>query len=139
MTPLEAAITQIGIVEEDGNRGLPFERYAIKGEDPLPWCARYVRWCFDVGSKRLPGNKWLIGEVRRMYEALDEQGAILPKHAIPTAGDIIFTHRPGGWHVGIVEKIVGVVVTSIEGNVSDRVKRVERPLTSTDIIAFSRW
>lgn len=142
MTPLSAAVTQIGVVEERGNRGVPLTRYGITGEDPLPWCARFVRWCFTQAGLILPGNRYLIGNVATMHDELEAHGALVSE---PRAGDLIFMHTRGasdagvGHHVGIVENADALTVASIDGNLSDRVRRMVRDRLDPQIWCFARW
>ena len=70
--PLDVARSQVGVVEDPrgSNRGVPFDRYALPGEDPLPWCSRFMRWCWESAGLRLPGNRYLIGRVETLQEAL---------------------------------------------------------------------
>jgi hypothetical protein len=145
LTPLEVARTQLDVIEERGNRGVPFTRYALTGEDPLPWCARFVRYCFTQAGIRLPGNRYLIGRVQTMLEELQRIGAELPVRAVLEPGDLIFLRDRGssdqgpGHHVGIVESVGGLTVNSIDGNWQNRVQRVARERHASEIAAFCRY
>ncbi len=145
MSPLEFARTQLGVVEERGNGGIPYKRYALAGEDKLPWCARFVRWCYTQSHIKLPGNRYLIGNVATMFEELRIVGAVLPEKTVIEPGDIVFLRtREGsdagpGNHVGIVESCGALTVNSIEGNWSNCVQRVTRSRASPLIIGYARW
>lgn len=144
-TPLDFAISQIGIVEQRGNRGVPYARYALTGEDPLPWCARGVRWCFTQAGIRLPGNRYLIGRVQTMREELTALGALLPSSAAPEPGDLLFLRDRGdsdvgsGQHVAIVESCGNLTVNTVDFNWGDKVQRVARDRHSPAIKCFARW
>lgn len=146
MTPLEAARSQLGVREVGGpNRGIPFDRYALIGEDPLPWCGRFVRWCFINGGTPLPGQKYSLASVQKMREELQKRGALLPGEAAPEPGDLIFLRNRGasdtgpGTHVGIVESVTQKTVCSIDGNWGDAVARVVRARASPEIACYARW
>jgi len=146
VTPLQAAISQIGVVEEPGNRGIPFTRYGLPGEEPLAYCARFLRWCFIKAQTPLPGQKYLIGSVVALREALKQAGALVALHERPQPGDIIFLrHRGksdpqvGGHHVGIVELVTDKTVESIDANWGDKVQRVARQRGAPEIDCFARW
>lgn len=146
-TPLQAAQSQVGVIEDPpgSNRGIPWERYSLPGEDPLAWCARFVRWCFTQSARTLPGQKYLIGNVERMHHELALQNA---RVTTPLPGDIIFyldrgksdVHK-GGRHVGIVEVIAGDGrLTTIEGNWSNKVaRRIDVDPHGPDVWDFMRW
>ncbi len=146
-SPLAAAQSQVGVTEDRENRGLPLTRYGLTDEDPLPWCARFVRWCFTQAGVRLPGNRYLIGNVWTMYNELDAVGALLPRGVPPEPGDIIFLSERGrsdggtGQHVGIVESagIMPATVTSIDGNWGNAVKRVVRVRAHPAIKGYARY
>ncbi len=145
-TPLEFAVSQLGVKEEPGNKGTPFARYALLGEDPLPWCGRFVRWCFKNAGESLPGNRYLLGRVETMLEELRVRGAVI-RHQVEAVepGDIIFLRDRGasdagdGSHVGIVESVGELTINSIDGNYGDAVKRVARERHSPEIKAIARW
>ncbi len=145
MTPLERAISQLGVVEEHGNRGIPFSRYALLGEEPAPWCARGLRWCFEQSGKRLPGNRWLLGSCLEMLSALQDRGAVLHHKAEIEPGDLVFLKDRGdsdkgsGHHVAIVEVGGSTMVTSIDFNWGDKVQRVDRARYAPSIACFCRW
>lgn len=147
-TPLHAAQSQIGVRESGGpNQGTPWERYALPGEDPLPWCARFLRWCWESAGLRLPGNRYLIGRVETLQDALELRGGILRHPEDVRAGDLIFykdrgrsdQHR-GGRHVGIVETVGRLTLVTIEGNWGDAVvRRPDVDRYGAAVWCFGRW
>lgn len=144
-TPLDFAVSQVGVKETGDNRGVPHERYALAGEEPLPWCARFVRWCFAQAGTPLPGNRYLIGRVDTLREELAKRGAILPASTAPEAGDLVFLRTRGmsdrgpGRHIGIVETVTPAAIVSIDGNWGDAVSRVTRGRAAPEILCFGRW
>lgn len=145
MSPLEAARTQLGIAELPGNKGIPFERYALAGEEPGPWCARLVRWCYTEAGLRLPGNRYLIGRVATMQDELRLRGAILTREVEPEPGDLVFLRDRGasdtgpGHHVAMLDRVVGSKLHTIDGNWGDRCQPVERERGSSSILCIARW
>ena len=139
-SPLWYAVSQVGASELPGNRGIPFERYSLPGEEPLAYCARFLRWCFTQAGTPLPGQRYLIGSVVALHEALRAAGALLPLEGRPEPGDLIFLrHRGksdpqvGGHHVGIVELVTDKTVESVDANWGDMVQRVARRRGSPEI------
>lgn len=164
-TPLEIAISQLGVKESTGaNDGTPSERYM--GGRREPWCAHFVAWCFREAGRPLAGDRPAsagaggenpiasVAEMeRRMLRAghlyvmdpdvVDDAGAGM----VPEPGDIIFfadrtgsdTHA-GGRHVGIVEHVgtgeTSRVVHTIEGNIANQVARRVHLLSDPRITGF---
>ena len=140
---VEIAKGEIGVTEEPGNTGLPFERYAIQGEEPLAWCARFVRYCVEKAGGSLPGHRYKLAQVAFL------EGQFIKKKWFhktdPQVGDIVFYKtRKGsdagfGRHVGIV---VGVVndrlLTTVEGNFGDKVTRRTQAKPWANVTGFGR-
>lgn len=144
-TVVDVARSQLGVVESGDNGGVPFERYALRGEQPLAWCARFVRWCFAQTGVPLPGNHYEIGRVAYLVGELQDAGAWLGRDVEPLPGDLVFLAERGGsdpgpgHHVGIVEECDGRRVYSIDGNWANGVRRVTRELGDPTILGFARW
>lgn len=149
MTPLNIARSQIGIREDPkgSNRGVPFDRYALLGEDPMPWCARFVRYCFDKAGTPLPGNRYLIGRVETLQHELELRGGILRPGEAPMPGDLIFyadrgksDQHKGGRHVAIIEVVGGLTLVTIDFNWSHAVvRRPDVDRYGKSIWCFGRW
>ena len=145
MTPLEHAISQLGVREATGrNDGIPATRY--NDGEAKPWCASFVRWCFEQAGAPLPGKRWLLPSVAHMERALQGAQAWASRElAEPAPGDIIFFADRGGSdagpgrHVGIVERVQGARVHTIEGNLGDAVRRTSHALASRRITGYGRW
>jgi len=137
-TPLAAAVLgvagkEVGVMEVPlgSNSGPRVNQYLeAVGENPgLAWCAAFVYWCFENAAAavkvknpaiRTAGALDLWDEagkhgIRRVAaaEASDRHGLVQPGmvFVIATSG--------GHGHVGLVEKIEGVVLTTIEGNTNN--------------------
>jgi hypothetical protein len=143
---VDIAVAQVGVAEKPGNKGLPFERYGLPGEDPLPWCARFVRWCFAQAGHTLPGNPYEIASVTNLEAALEAAGAWLGRKAIPRRGDLLLLNARGqsdagrgGRHIGIVTSSDSTWVRTVEGNWGDKVARVQRRLDDETIAGYGRW
>lgn len=138
-TLLAQARAWIGCKESDGshrkiidiyNAHKPLARgYAVKYTDA--WCATFVSACaIKTGMTDIIPTECGCGEMVKLFKNLgewDENDA-----RVPNPGDIIFydwqdsgsgdnTGNPD--HVGIVEKVSNGVITVIEGNNADSVKR----------------
>jgi CHAP domain/Putative peptidoglycan binding domain len=124
---VNAAVKQLGVMEEPpgSNKGPVVNQYlASVGLPPgLFWCAAFVYWCFDKASLTLNKKNPLVktGHVMTHWnkttgkkittdEAMNKPSLIKPGH--------IFIMNTGGssGHTGIVEKVEGGFVHTIEGN-----------------------
>lgn len=144
MSPLDVARRELaaGVREASGrNDGVPASRY--NDGEAKPWCASFVRFCFEQAGARLPGVRAMLPSVAYMEEALARAGARIQR---PEPGAIVtFTSRVGsdagrGRHVGLVEAVAASgEITTIEGNSGDRVARRTYPPKDSRIVAFFRW
>lgn len=155
MTPLEHALTQLGVTEATGNNdGVPAERY--NNGEAKAWCAAFVAWCFAQAGTPLPGNQWKLPAVEymegnlRIRDAWWPAGLVLLATKQPRPGDIVFyrwrldsdpeaDRSTPARHVELVEAFdpTTVRLTTIGGNVRNAVRRNERSLTS--VTGFARW
>ncbi|RYE83012.1 MAG: CHAP domain-containing protein [Hyphomicrobiales bacterium] len=124
------AASQIGVLEDPpkSNRGKQVEAYlasvGLKGG--YAWCAAFVHWCFreamgDANPCPKSGgviDLWhQIGAAKKLRltpaQAKANPGLILP-------GMLFFLDTGGGFgHVGFVEKVQGIYLTTIEGNTNE--------------------
>jgi uncharacterized protein (TIGR02594 family) len=145
VSPLEIAISQIGVAEATGkNDGIPADRYN-SGEEK-PWCAAFVAWCFEQAKTPLPGKPWLLASVQYMEDQFKKVGKWTERaKAQPQPGDIVFFGNRGksdkgpGRHVGIVEKVDQYHVHTIEGNLSNSVRRASHSRDDRRISGYGRW
>ncbi len=129
---LQVARDEIGIEEQPpGSNGGPrVEQYL--GSTGLggghPWCAAFVFWCFQQGAERLGTDNPCINTagvldhwnragregIRRITHAQAEED---PQLVQPGMIFVIDTGDPGGaGHTGIVERVEGGKLVTIEGN-----------------------
>lgn len=127
---LHAAAMQVGTLESppNSNRGPKVDEYLRSvGLDPVgnsySWCAAFVYWCFDEAAKTLAQpnplfktagvlNHWNKSTARHIKpaEAQANLSLILP-------GSIfVIDHGHGLGHTGIVERLDGGNLITIEGN-----------------------
>lgn len=124
---LKSAVSQVGVMEDPpgSNKGPEVNQYlASVGLEPgLYWCAAFVYWCFNKASARLNRVNPLVktGHVMSHWnkttgkkilaaDAADNPSLVKPGH--------IFILNTGGsaGHTGLVEKIEGGFIHTIEGN-----------------------
>lgn len=119
---LEIAITQIGQEEKPrgSNWGTPVKDYLFSvGIDfPASWCMAFLYWCIVKASKELgvPIPIYKSGGVLKTWQLS------APSIKVKTAevGDIfIFDYGKGLGHTGIIEKIEGEFMHTIDGNTND--------------------
>lgn len=138
-TLIAQARAWIGCREADGshkkiidlyNSHKPLARgYKVKYTDA--WCATFVSACaIKTGMTNIIPTECGCGEMIKLFKKLgewDENDA-----RVPRSGDIIFYDWQDSGsgdnigepdHVGIVESVSGNIITAIEGNYSDSVKR----------------
>ena len=99
-----------------------------------PWCAMFVSWCANqagVKTSVVPkfayvptGMTWFKNKGR--YKG---RGSYTPKR-----NDIVFFG--GGNHVGIVEKVSGQTLHTIEGNTTNSVARRQYALSNSYVTGF---
>lgn len=114
------AIKELGY-EEVGENHTKYGKWY--GMDGAAWCHMFVSWCaYQVGilgnlvpktASTTQGMQWFLSKGRFQYK-----GKYTPKR-----NDIIYFKSSGASHVGIVEKVTGNTVHTIEGNTSNRVAR----------------
>ncbi len=116
------AIDEIGNEEIPigSNWGVHVQTYlaSVKISFPASWCMAYVYWCFNIAAKQLnvPNPLVKTGGVLNQWNKVDA----LYKSKIAKVGSIFimdFGHGLG--HTGIVERIEGEILHTIEGNTND--------------------
>lgn len=120
---IKIAQSQIGKGEQYGNNKGPEVKKYTKGKE-ISWCAGFVSWTLDKANISKKGyilsakeywNKYKINRVKE-----------------PRPGDVICFYRGsrGDWtgHVGIIEKVQGQKITTIEGNVGPYPAKVMRKI-----------
>jgi hypothetical protein len=89
---------------------------------PAAWCAAFVYWCYMKAAEQIkvanPVPK--TGGVLAMWNAAKAQRVT----GMPLAGDVFVMDFGGGkGHTGIVVKVVGIYIETIEGNTNDEGSR----------------
>ena len=129
---VDVAIGEIGYKEEGDNR----TKYgAWMGVNGAAWCHMFVSWCANqagVSTSIVPktasttaGMNWFKNKGLFKYK-----GKYTPKR-----GDIVY-FKTGRSHVGIVEKVSGSTLHTVEGNTSDKVARRTYPLNEATITGY---
>lgn len=153
MRTIDIARTQLGVAEATGNNdGIPAERY-MRG-DKLAWCAGFLLWCNDKADddEKIAGSVaayYPLRAVKDLWAAMRTRAWVVdPFHPRATVevGDLVFFNQrmtsdsaASGWHVGIVDEVLANGrITTIEGNVSDKVARRDHFLRDARIIGFAR-
>lgn len=119
---INIAITQIGYKETGNNYTKYGEWYGI---NPGAWCAMFVSWC--ANKAKVPHSiipKFANCGVGRKFFEKNKKFT-----STPHVGDLGFVmKKDSAQHVFIVEYIDGNYVHTIEGNLSDKVKRNKRKI-----------
>lgn len=153
-TVIKTAQGEIGYKESGNNwtkyaRDLDSVHYFNGNKQNIAWCATFVCWCVwkSCTSDSASGRKW--DALYFTYEPSKDNCACGAKycagyfrshgayHSSPKKGDFAFFGPKGAeTHVGLVEKIDGNYVYTIEGNHGDKVARVKR--SKSEISGYGR-
>lgn len=134
MRALEMARTQLGREEKPrgSNWGETVQMYlnSVGINFPAAWCMAFVYWCYKQAgmTKEIPKTGGCLG---MWYTIADKY-----RSAKPAVGAIVvFDHGKGLGHVGIIERIEGKELHTIEGNTNNNGSRegyaVERKVRLT--------
>lgn len=126
------AASQIGYKESGENQTKYGAWYGMNG---APWCHMFVSWCADQAgvpvsvvpktASTTEGMEWFKNRGLFKYK-----GKYKPKR-----GDLVY-FKTGRSHVGLVEKVTGSTLHTIEGNTSDKVARRTYPLSNKTITGY---
>jgi hypothetical protein len=119
---VEAALSQVGVHEDPGNNNTgPQVNAYLKAVGLGPgysWCMAFVYWCFNDAAAKLAVKNPMLktgGVLRQWNERKLKHGQV---HPMP--GDVFIMDFGGGLgHTGIVERVDGIWVYTIEGNSND--------------------
>lgn len=135
--PLLASVLQIAAAEEvkrvreipkNSNRGPEVDTYLHRAGAGLglSWCCAFVYWCFDEAAQNLGKANPMIktaGCLDHWRRAPEKGAQCLPAlRAIKNPAELkpgmifIMDHGGGLGHTGLVEKVEGGLLTTIEGN-----------------------
>ena len=130
---VDVAIAEIGYSETGNNSTKYGKWYGMNG---AAWCHMFVSWCANqagVKTSIVPktascssGMSWFKKKNLFKYK-----GKYTPKR-----GDIIYFCSAGSSHVGIVEKVSGNTVHTVEGNTSNKVARRSYSLNAARITGY---
>jgi hypothetical protein len=126
---VSAAEGQVGQAEQppgsnDGPQ-IAVYRGAVAGAQPgEPWCGYFVSWAAAQSGSPIGDNGAGLGSVAGITSWAQNTGHYVPAGSPPQPGDLILF---GTEHVGLVESVnPDGSLTTIEGNSSDAVSRVQR-------------
>lgn len=122
---LEIAKTQLGIVEEKGNKGPDVKRYlnSVGLNEGYSWCMAFIYWCFDVAAKE-DGVETPLYKTGGVLKQLQMRKANVVTE--PQTGDIgIMDFGKGLGHTFIVDTVdlVNKIVKTVEGNSNSKGSR----------------
>lgn len=113
------------------------------GSNGVAWCAIFVSWCAsqaDAPSDVMPHSFAAVGE---FYEWFQRRGLFRAKSSgyIPQPGDLMIQKSAGASHIGIVESADESGFKAIEGNSSNKVRRVSYQFSESKLTGFCtpRW
>lgn len=125
-------------------RDLKAAGYYNGNKQGAAWCDVFVDWCFF----KLCGNKTAAEKMQYQtgnlgagtaYSANYYKNASRYYYSSPNVGDQIFFKKNGKiCHTGIIEKIVGNTIYTIEGNSGDMVKRHTYTIGNSYIDGYGR-
>ncbi|MBD0295225.1 MAG: CHAP domain-containing protein [Flavisolibacter sp.] len=124
---LKVARSQVGIMEvpPNSNRGPEVDSY-LKCVNCPPgsyWCAAFVYWCFNEAAKKLERANPLYKTAgclehwnRSKAKKIAARDAVNNPSLVKPGQIFIMDHGGGFGHTGIVEKVEGGFIYTIEGN-----------------------
>lgn len=122
---LKVAATQLGVSEKPrgSNDGPEVRQYlaSVKLGAGFPWCMAFVYWCTAQVCRDLQQTNPLLmtGGVMRQW---NERPSL--RVARPRPGDVfVMDYGKGVGHTGLVEKVDGANIHTIEGNTNDEGSR----------------
>lgn len=127
---LEKAVSQVGVMEKPpgSNDGKEVNEYQDIAASPRKkaWCMAFMYWCYQKAANDLGVANPLVrtggvldqwnrykGKKITARQAVDNPGLVKPGQLF------IIDHGGGLGHTGMVEKVVGGLLTTIEGNSND--------------------
>lgn len=136
---VSVAQAELGYKEQGNNQTKYGEWYGMQDE----WCNIFVSWCAaqaGISEDIIPKMAY----VPSTANWFDQKGQYKNSKAnggnyIPQKGDIVlfdYNHNTTSDHIGIVEKVEGQTLYTIEGNKNNQVQRCTYDLGSKDIRAY---
>lgn len=101
---------EIGVRESGHNSGTRVNEYLayVGFKEAAPWCAAYLSWCFGQAGLTQPRTAWSPGLFPVSRLARDGLPGMLIGIYFPSLGRI--------GHCGLIERVKGSLIFSIEGN-----------------------
>ena len=130
---VEVALTQVG--NEGGEPYWSWWGLSYRVE----WCAIFVSWCADQCGYLDAGILPKMEGVRPYVDWFIERGQWQNRNYEPMPGDIVFLDWESDGladHVGIVERVEGSIIYTVEGNAGDRCIQNSYTLGSAPIYGF---
>jgi len=128
------------------NDGIPSDRY-MKG-NKLAWCAGFQMYCNDHSDDPKIAESvrefWRYTNVQEFEERFKERGLWFGWSIRPQRNDLVFFANRGrsdlgrGRHIGIIERVDGAFIYTIEGNLSNKVTRDRHKITNNRITGYGR-
>lgn len=120
---LNIARNEIGTKENpDGSNNVKYNTWyyghAVSGND-YPWCMAFVQWCFDQAGLTLQYKTAGCGSLLNWYKQ-NAPDRLIARNGDVKPGDIMIFNEHT--HTGIVEKVNGDNIITIEGNTSPNEK-----------------
>lgn len=116
------AASQLGCAEDPrgSNWGKHIKKYlgSVGISFPAAWCMAFVYWCVDEACRQqgLKNPLYKTGGVMEQWN----HTLLSTRSLVPQAGDVfIMDFGKGLGHTGIVEKVEGIWIYTIEGNTND--------------------
>ena len=119
-------------------------RFYQSNKNGYDWCAVFVDWCVYEAAGRDAGRAQKALHYTGPYGAGCGPSVAYYKaagawHSAPEAGDqIFFGTESSVRHTGLVERVAGGRVYTIEGNADNMVKRRSYALTDPSILGYGR-
>ena len=132
---IEVAVNEVGTREESVN----ITKYGKWfGADGNEWCAMFVAWCaYKAGILYTLVPRF--GYCEDAYNWYKSRGKYRERQSgyIPKPGDVILFHNGRLFnHSGIVERVEKNIIYTIEGNVSDSVRRGIHDISESKIHGY---
>ena len=141
---LQIASGELGVREASGqNDGERVEQYlAYTGLDKgYAWCAAFVSWSYGQAGFKQPRNPWspaLFPTARQYCRSDDCRLPETIRQIQPADVFGIYGQRERRIiHVGLVQRLQGSYILTIEGNSEDRVQAKRRHLST--VYALANW
>lgn len=130
---ISVAEGEVGYLEKKSNKDLDsktknagsnnYTKYgAWYGDNPDYWCAMFICWIYHTAFGDTAAKKLLCGAFSAACETIRKNFVNAKQwYTSPKAGDLIFftgSRHAGANHIGIVYKVAGSTVYTIEGNTS---------------------